>query len=484
MSISGSLSNALSGLTAAGRAAAVVSSNISNAMTEGYGKRDLVLTERMLAGSGAGVRVVGINRNVDPVLLDNRRMAEAELAQTTTTTAFLLEAERTIGLPDDPSSLNGQVLQFNAALIQASSRPDSEARLQTVIDAAGAVADKLNTASEQIQNQRLLADGDIASAVDFINSSLQQIATLNGQVFRLENSTQDSNGLVDNRQRLIDGIAELIPLREVPRDNGTVALFTPGGAILLDGLPAELGLTPKNTITPDMTLTSGALSGLSINGKPISTSNESGPIAGGKLAGLFDVRDVQATNVQTRLDAVARDFVERFQDPSVDPTLAIGDAGLLTDAGSAFVTTNEPGLAGRLSVNSLVDPAQGGDLWKLRDGIGATSFGDPGDASLLNALSQALEVNRLPSSGGFVVPHSASGVSADLLSGISVAVQSAESRQAFAQSHAETLIGLELENGVDTDQEMQKLLLIEQSFSANARVVATIDELIQTLLRI
>ena len=60
MSISGSLSNALSGLTAAGRAAAVVSSNISNSMTEGYAKRDLILTERMLAGAGAGVRVVGV----------------------------------------------------------------------------------------------------------------------------------------------------------------------------------------------------------------------------------------------------------------------------------------------------------------------------------------------------------------------------------------------------------------------------------------
>ena len=484
MSISGSLSNALSGLTAAGRAAAVVSSNISNSMTEGYGKRDLVLTERMLAGSGAGVRVVGITRSVDPVLLGNRRVAEAELAQVSTTTEFLLSAERSIGLPDDPGSLNGQVLQFNAALIQASSRPDSEARLQTVIDAAGAVAEKLNTASNEIQNQRLLADGEIASAVEFINSSLQQIATLNGQVFRLENSTQDANGLIDNRQRLIDGIAELIPLREVPRENGTVALFTPGGAILLDGSPAELAFTPVNTITPDMSLLSGALSGLSINGKEVSTSVESGPISGGRLAALFDVRDVQATKIQTRLDAVARDFIERFQNPAVDPTLAVGDAGLFTDSGAAFISTNELGLAGRLSLNPIVNPSQGGDLWRLRDGIGATSIGDPGDASLLNSLTSALEANRLPTSGGFVVPHSASGVSADLLSGISVAVQSAESRQAFAQAHTQTLVNLELQNGVDTDQEMQKLLLIEQSFSANARVVATIDELIQTLLRI
>eukprot|EP00581_Thalassiosira_minuscula_P024003 CAMPEP_0184437988 /NCGR_PEP_ID=MMETSP0738-20130409/628709_1 /TAXON_ID=385413 /ORGANISM="Thalassiosira miniscula, Strain CCMP1093" /LENGTH=42 /DNA_ID= /DNA_START= /DNA_END= /DNA_ORIENTATION= len=41
MSISSALSNALTGLTASARRAEVVSSNISNAMTEGYGRRSL-----------------------------------------------------------------------------------------------------------------------------------------------------------------------------------------------------------------------------------------------------------------------------------------------------------------------------------------------------------------------------------------------------------------------------------------------------------
>jgi flagellar hook-associated protein 1 FlgK len=41
---------------------------------------------------------------------------------------------------------------------------------------------------------------------------------------------------------------------------------------------------------------------------------------------------------------------------------------------------------------------------------------------------------------------------------------------------------MELQGGVDTDQEMQKLLLIEQAFSANAKVVQTVDELINLLL--
>ena len=39
-------------------------------------------------------------------------------------------------------------------------------------------------------------------------------------------------------------------------------------------------------------------------------------------------------------------------------------------------------------------------------------------------------------------------------------------------------------NGVDTDDEMQKLLLIEQAYAANARVMQTLDELMQHLLGI
>ena len=56
MSISGALSNALSGLSAASRAVSLVSTNIANAMTDGYGRRDIELAAR---GIGGGVDVVG-----------------------------------------------------------------------------------------------------------------------------------------------------------------------------------------------------------------------------------------------------------------------------------------------------------------------------------------------------------------------------------------------------------------------------------------
>ena len=49
-------------------------------------------------------------------------------------------------------------------------------------------------------------------------------------------------------------------------------------------------------------------------------------------------------------------------------------------------------------------------------------------------------------------------------------------------TRADSLKALELQGGVDTDHEMQQLLLIEQAYAANARVISTADDMIQTLL--
>ena len=54
----------------------------------------------------------------------------------------------------------------------------------------------------------------------------------------------------------------------------------------------------------------------------------------------------------------------------------------------------------------------------------------------------------------------------------------------FAAARWDALRQAELADGVDTDQEMQKLLLIEQAYAANAKVIQTIGTLIQRLMEI
>ncbi len=482
MSISSSLSNALSGLSAASRAADVVSSNTANALTAGYARRELSLSSQTLGGDGAGVRINGVNRSVNQAVLSDRRLADSETANSSVKTDFFARFEALLGEPGTAGSLTSQLADMESALIEASSRPDSEARLASVLNAAEGVTDLLNSLSADLEQVRTQADDSIEDAVASLNSSLGQIDRLNSAILAQRASGHDASALMDQRQQLVDKVAEIVPIREVARDNDQISLFTTGGAILLEGNAAVIGFSPVGVVTPDMTLGSGALSGLTINGTPVPTS-DSGVLGGGTLGALFAVRDGLAPGMQTQIDAFARDLVSRFQDPAVDATLAVGAPGLFTDNGAALNTMDEVGLAGRVSVNALVDPTRGGDLWRLRDGLGATSAGEVGNASTLTALAGALTDPRVPASGNFIgATRSASELAADLLSQVSGARQTSEEQQSYATARSETLTELQLADGVDTDHEMQVLLQVEQAYAANARVIKTIDEMIQQLL--
>lgn len=485
MSISTSLTNALTGLTAASRAAELVSNNVSNAMTEGYGRREIVLGARDLGGSGAGVRVMGVTRDVDASVIRDRRLADAAMGERALRSAFLDRLGALAGTPDDPASVSGRIAAFEAALVDAASRPDASVRLQGVLDAAGALARTVNGISDGIQAERTAADADIARKVDDLNRGLREVRELNAQILRLGSANRDASGLVDQRQRVIDGIATIVPLREYPRDNGTVALYTVTGAALLDGRAATLSFTRSPTIAPDMTLASGALSGLSIDGRLIRTEGAFAPIAGGSLAAAFAVRDDLAVMAQARIDGLAREIVSRFQDPAVDPSLAPGAAGLFTDGAGPFDPANEEGLAARLSVNALADPARGGEFWRLRTGLGAAAPGPVGDAALLSSLAATTSALRPPASGALPgATASLAGLAGELQSLAARDGLTAETELGFAAARQETLAALELRGGVDTDQEMQKLLLIEQVYAANVRVISVIDDLIARLLEI
>ena len=43
---------------------------------------------------------------------------------------------------------------------------------------------------------------------------------------------------------------------------------------------------------------------------------------------------------------------------------------------------------------------------------------------------------------------------------------------------------VEAQNGIDTDQEMQELLLIEKNYAANAKVIQAVADMIDTLIRL
>jgi flagellar hook-associated protein 1 FlgK len=484
MSITSALSHALSGLNAAARSGEVISTNIANAMTDGFARREVELSSVNLGGYGAGVRIVGTTRVVNVTALADRRIADADHAAADTRAGALARIEDVVGTDGGRDSIPGRIAALDEALISAASRPDSTTRLGLVLSAASDLATGLKSATDTVQQVRADADASIARDVGTLNETLVRIRDLNTEITATRAEGRDANALFDQRQALVDRLAEIVPLREVPRRYDQIALFSASGATLLDGKASVFGFTQAGTVVADMSLASGSLSGLTLNGKPV-VAGDGGLMAGGRLAAAFEVRDTIAPAAQTELDALARDLYDRFAAPTVDATLAPGAPGLLTDAGAAFDPLLETGLAGRLQVNAAADPAQGGALWRLRDGLGATAPGSVGDSSLLARLSGALSEPRAPASGTQAgLATTASGLSAAVLSGISTARLGADDDAAFAATRRDQMDKLVQEDGVDSDDELRKLLLVEQTYSANAQVMRSMDQLLRELMGI
>ncbi|WP_170755356.1 flagellar hook-associated protein FlgK [Ruegeria lacuscaerulensis] len=483
MNMSTALNNAIGGLTAASRGASVVSENIANALTPGYARRSLELTTNTI--SGHGVRTVGVVRNQDPVLTANRRTADAELARQSTVSGFHSRMEGLVGTPDDATSLAARLADFDGALITASSLPDSSERLDQVARTGRDLANSLNAASEGLRDLRSDADRSIGRFIDRLNQTLTDIEALNAKIPAVKYAGGEIGALLDQRQVLIDQVNEVIPVNVVPRANDQVSIYSDGGLILLEGTAAEFTFTTTGETKPHMTVANGLLSGLQMNGNPVRTSGDNAQIKGGALAAEFEIRDELAVEAQGNLDTVALDLIERFETPGLDPTALATDPGLFTDEGNRFDPTAPAGLASRINLNSIVDPDNGGQSWKLRAGLGAITPGDPGNATQLQAFGAALSQARPVAGSPFGTGDMrASDLTEALLSRTGANAHTASQRLAFANSAQLEMTKIEAKQGVDTDQELQRLIQIEQIYSANARLISVVDELMETLLRL
>lgn len=484
MSIANALNNAISGLTAASRGAEVVSSNLANALTPGYARRVIDLSPRVLSGNGGGVHIDGVSRIISDTVLADFRLSNAALGKSTVSSTFYSKIEAAIGLPQDSSSLTAMMSEVEAALISASSRPDSQVRLRAVFETASQLVQKISSVSTAIQDARTTADRGIDKQVDALNHDLNEVARLNRQIIVEQANNRDSSSLEDARRAVVDRISSVVPVREVQRESGRIALFTQSGAVLLDGkTPTMFSFEPTGQLTPDIDQTSVQLGQLAVNGV-LATKSDMALLSGGSLSELFRLRDDYAVAAQAGIDGIARELHDRFADPSIDPTIAAGSSGLFVDAGGPFDPANERGLALRLRVNPAVDEAQGGQLWRIRDGINAATAGDVGDGTRLDRMSRAMAATQPYASDTTNDIGSIGALASRFLSDTSSRRISNDIMRAHDVTLQTSLHDALLADGVDSDREMEMLIQLEKAYAANAKVIQAVGEMLDHILRI
>lgn len=484
MSLAKALSNAVSGLTATTRGTEVVADNLANMQTSGYARREIVLSARSLSGSGGGVRIDSISRVVNAGLLAEQRIAGAAKAEASKRLDFFQRMEEVIGLPGSAGGLGSALTAFQASLLDASGRPDDENRLLKLAQSAKELATRLNSASDAVQTARTNADSAIALDVSLLNDGLAQVAYLNRRISIISNQGKDPSPLIDERQATIDQINSIVPMQEIARKAGKVALFTTEGAPLLDGtVPSQIAFEPASHLSAERSVDDRSVGRLIVDGKELSAARMRF-FSGGTLSANFEIRDYFGPQIQQELDSFVLELHDRFADPAVDSTITADVPGLFVDGGDRAVPEKMLGLATRIALNPVVDPSAGGELWRLRDGLGASTAGPAGDSSLLVELEKAmLRRSDPPAESVFGEKASLGRRLAILESRVISRRNTAEADSALKNSQADTISGRFFSEGVNSDIELQRLLEYEQAYAANARVIQAIDEMMDQVLR-
>ncbi|PHR91190.1 MAG: flagellar hook-associated protein FlgK [Robiginitomaculum sp.] len=490
MTLNSALASASSGLAATSRRADLTASNIANASTPGYVRRELVTEERVVGGRGQGVTVVGVNRAQDMALSRDRRDASGSAARADIISQAYTQLNREMGEPGDTYGLFASYQNVETSLRDLAVTPESLAYQNDAYNSLNGLTTQFSELYSIGIKQRVNADNAIARDVQVVNQSLHRISQLNEEISKAGKTIGGAASLEDERQRLLDKISQIIPIKDLVKENGQIEITTQEGLFLIAGVTVrELEFTPAGVIPPGATYAPpvpGLLSGITVGSENLTPGNGSFGIQGGSLAGYFAVRDQTAPNFLNQLDSLAADLVNRFTGATVDPTNGVGAAGIITDNGGPVVPLAITGIASRLRLNAAIDPNQGGTTSRLRDGIGSVVAGPVSNADILNSLLDAFtNTNTAPTGSGIVGDFTSTELAAGLTSLIGEARINADALAASSLSRATTLADIELsQTGVDTDAEMQNLLVIEQSYAANARVIQTISEMIDILMQI
>lgn len=460
MSLTSALNIAQSGLSATGRRAQIASSNIANVNTPGYVRRSVSLVDM----NHGGVAVWGIERHQNAAISAARRDAQSATARSQLLSDVSAQLLQPYGDPNSPGGLQSDFDNMRSGLETLRNTPESIAAQENAVAALTTLVSSINAASNLQSDIRSQADQAIAADVDTANSILNSLHDLNGDILSSSAAGADASTLLDQRDNLLGELSNILPISVQNEEGGRIRVTTQSGLTLVGSEVTEIEFSPVGRVYPGDTPTSegGRLSIPTIGGQPIGPGSGPHAVHEGRFGAQLHIRDTLIPAQVEALDSFAFDLADSFQQSG---------AALMLDGANPVDATQKTGLAARLTVNPAIDPEAGGEPFRLRDGIGAVSPGSPGADTRLDALVTAASA--------------ATSTFASLVDGVSSTAFRNERVHVGNVSRETALIeGEAAQSGVDMDFELQSLIAIEQSYSANARVIQSVSDMFDALLRI
>ena len=308
-----------SGLLASQSALNTVANNISNVNTPAYSRKIVNLETRVIAGTGAGVQISDITRQVDEGLLRSMRRESSTLQGFDSQISIYDRLQDLFGAPADNNSFAHITQDFATAAEMLVVSPNRFIEQSNLVRWAQQLTESLHAMTATIQELRLQADIAIGEHTDRINKLIVRIGDLNDSLIANSTTGRDVSDFRDQRDAVVDELASLIDIRYFTRSDGDVVVYTTNGRTLVDKIPGVLSHDVASTTAETMSHAGGQIDGLYIGDK-IAGNDLTNSIRGGKLKGLIEARDQVLPKLQSELDhfaAMIRDTVNQVHNRGV-----------------------------------------------------------------------------------------------------------------------------------------------------------------------
>lgn len=304
MSLRIAFSSANTGIRTTQTAIGVSSQNITNAQSPDYSRKVVHREPATVGGSGAGVRVSGIESTRDRSLVNARIQSASQAGYADSRAAGLDRLQNRLGSPGSSEAMTTGFGDLAAALQALATTPQGSVEKAGVVDAAEQLAADMRQRSGDIQQARGDADRQLDEAVAGANHNLEEIARLNKQISRDKAAGIPTGDLEDSRLRELDQLSRRMDVQYFTTGSGELRVYSASGRTLVDSAGArELSFDRAGSVSASSSRAAGTLSGVRLDGQDISDE-----IGSGEIGGLLSLRDTELPAEQGRLDALAGQF--------------------------------------------------------------------------------------------------------------------------------------------------------------------------------
>ncbi|MBN2050839.1 MAG: flagellar hook-associated protein FlgK [Spirochaetales bacterium] len=303
-----------------------VGHNISNASNPGYSRQRVQLTpmsplympglsrEETPGQVGQGVVVQRIERVRDQIL-EKRIVAQANgTGYWEAMDRYLLMVEQVY---NEPTELSTRTLmdRFWDSWQELSLHPEETASRLAVLERGEALVEGFHHEFASLKEIRDMLEEEIQVTVTRVNALLKEVAEVNEQIVKIEAMGDNPNDLLDRRDLLVQELSGIINITVDGRDPDEFTIHT-GGLHLLQGRNVHpLGAEPSPLNEGYSRVT-------------WQDSGETAYFAGGKLAALVELRDIDLKNEIQNLDMMVVNFMDLVNEIHTSAYGANGKTGL------------------------------------------------------------------------------------------------------------------------------------------------------------